>query len=341
MKGCMQILNNVTLKPFNTFGIDAKASFFVITDHPDQVQGLIKSQEFSNIPKLILGGGSNILFKKDFEGLVLKINFTGITHTFINSNQVIVTAGAGENWDALVQFCVNNNWGGLENLSLIPGSVGAAPIQNIGAYGVELKDVFSHLHALDLQTFETRRFANEECDFAYRNSVFKNAMKNRFLITSVSFILNTKPRFNLSYPALLDEINKSGGEITLQSVADAVVRIRRSKLPDPEHLGNAGSFFKNPVVDSAKFNTLKSDYPLIPSFFQQDGLIKIPAAWLIEQCGWKGKRYGDAGVHAYQPLVLVNYGLATGVEILNLAGRVRESVFNRFNILLEAEVNII
>jgi UDP-N-acetylmuramate dehydrogenase len=341
MKGCMQILNNVSLKPFNTFGIDAKASFFVVTDHPDQVQILFKSQEFNNIPKLILGGGSNILFKNDFEGLVLKSNFQGITHSFINSNQLIVTAGAGENWDALVQFCVNNKWGGLENLSLIPGSVGASPIQNIGAYGVELKDVFSHLEALDLQTFEIRRFSHEECGFAYRNSVFKNELKNRFLITSVSFILSTKPLFNLSYPALRDEIMKSGLETTLKSVADAVVRIRQSKLPDPEQLGNAGSFFKNPVVDSAKFDSLKSEHPLIPSFSQQDDMVKIPAAWLIEQCGWKGKRFGDAGVHTLQPLVLVNYGRANGLEILDLAGRIRESVFNRFNILLEAEVNII
>jgi UDP-N-acetylmuramate dehydrogenase len=337
----MQILNNVSLKPFNTLGIDAKASFFAVPDHPEQVHELFKNPKFNNLPKLILGGGSNILFQKDFEGLVLKINFQGLTHTFINSNQVIVTAGAAENWDGLVQFCVNNNWGGLENLSLIPGSVGAAPIQNIGAYGVELKDVFSHLDALDLQTFEIRRFSHEECDFAYRNSVFKNVLKNRFLISSVSFILSTKPLFNLSYPALLDEINKSGVEITMQSVAEAIVRIRRSKLPDPEHLGNAGSFFKNPVVDITKFDTIKAEHPLVPSFFQKDGLIKIPAAWLIEQCGWKGKRFGDAGVHAHQPLVLVNYGRATGLEILELAWRIRDSVFNRFNILLEAEVNII
>jgi len=337
----MQILNNVTLKPFNTFGIDAKASFFVEPDNPEQIHDIFKNPEFSNLPKLILGGGSNILFQKDFEGLVLKINFQGITHTFVNSNQVIVTAGAGENWDGLVQFCVNNNWGGLENLSLIPGSVGAAPIQNIGAYGVELKDVFSHLDALDLQTFEIKRFSHEECDFEYRNSVFKNELKNRFLISSVSFILNTKPRFNLSYPVLFEEINKGGVKITLRSVADAVIRIRRSKLPDPEQLGNAGSFFKNPVVDSAKFDTLKAEHPLIPSFHQKDGLIKIPAAWLIEQCGWKGKRFGDAGVHAYQPLVLVNYGHANGLEILDLAWRIRDSVFNRFNILLEAEVNVV
>lgn len=337
----MQILNNVSLKPFNTFGIDAKASLFVVSDHPEQIHDLFKNPKFSNLPNLILGGGSNILFRKDFEGLVLKVNFKGITHKFINSNHMIVTAGAGENWDGLVQFCVNNNWGGLENLSLIPGSVGAAPIQNIGAYGVELKDVFSHLEAMDLKTFEIRQFSHEECDFDYRNSVFKNVLKNRFLITSVSFILNTKPRFNLSYPALLDEINKSGAKTTLRSVADAVMRIRRSKLPDPEQLGNAGSFFKNPVVDSAKFDTLKAEHPQIPSFFQKDGLIKIPAAWLIEQCGWKGKRFGDAGVHAYQPLVLLNYSQASGSEIIELAGRIRDSVFDRFNILLEAEVNII
>lgn len=337
----MQILNNVSLKPFNTFGIDARAAFFAVIDHPGEVQQLFNMDELNSLPKLFLGGGSNVLLKSDFDGLVVKIDFSGISNTFPGNDEVIVTANAGENWDELVQYCVKNNWGGMENLALIPGSVGAAPIQNIGAYGVELKDIFSHLEALDLETYEMRRFSTGDCQFSYRNSIFKNELKNKFLITSVSFRLSQTPVLNLSYPALKNEIEKTKVETTIKSVADAVIRIRKSKLPDPAELGNAGSFFKNPVVDIEKFETLKSKYPLIPSFFQQDGLIKIPAAWLIEQCGWKGKRIGDAGVHTNQPLVLVNYGGAKGLEILELSEHIRESVFNHFNILLETEVNII
>jgi UDP-N-acetylmuramate dehydrogenase len=281
------------------------------------------------------------LFTKDFHGLVLKVNFKGVKHTLLDYHKVLVTAGAGETWDGFVQYCVQQGWGGLENLSLIPGLVGAAPIQNIGAYGVELKDVFSHLDVLDLQTFETRHYNLPDCEFGYRNSVFKNKFKNRFLITSVSFILALEHKVNLSYPALKAELEKSEEEPTINSVADAVIRIRRSKLPDPAELGNAGSFFKNPVVDNSAFETIKLEYPSIPAFFQEVKTVKIPAAWLIEQCGWKGKRFGDAGVHALQPLVMVNYGKATGNQILSLAKQIQNSVFEQFHIQLEPEVNII
>lgn len=337
----MEVINNVSLKPYNTFGMHVNAIFFASAEYPHQLPDILKLPDYKLLPKLLLGGGSNILFTRDFEGLVLKINFGGIKHEFLGEHKVLVTAGAGENWDALVQYCVNQNWGGLENLSLIPGSVGAAPIQNIGAYGVELKDVFSQLQALDMQTFETRRFNLDECGFGYRNSVFKNEFKNRYLITEVSLVLSTNPDFNLSYPALQTEIGKSGQKPTVSSVAEAVKRIRRSKLPDPVELGNAGSFFKNPAVDSHFFESLKSEYPAMPSFKHTDGSIKIPAAWLIEQCGWKGRRFGDAGVHASQALVLVNYGKASGAQILDLASQIRESVQKRYQIQLEPEVNII
>jgi UDP-N-acetylmuramate dehydrogenase len=335
------VLNNVSIKPYNTFGVDVKAKYFAVVEHPAQIQDLLNDIKFKHLTVLFLGGGSNILFTKDFDGLVLKVNIKGINHNFNGENDVTVNAGAGEDWSNLVEYCVNQGWGGLENLSLIPGTVGAAPIQNIGAYGVELKDVFSHLEALDQRTFELRRFALSDCNFAYRNSIFKSDLKGRFLITSVSFKLSAKPEPNLTYPALAGELKSNNEKITIRNIADAVIRIRRSKLPDPEVLGNAGSFFKNPVVEPEKFDFLKSANPTIPFFLQPDGSVKIPAAWLIEQGGWKGKRYGDAGVHENQPLVLVNYGQASGIQILELASRIKDDVFNRYQILLETEVNIL
>lgn len=335
------VLNNVSIKPYNTFGVDVKAKYFAVVDHPAQIQDLLNSIKFKHLPVFLLGGGSNILFTKDFDGLVLKVNIKGISHDFVGENEVVVNAGAGEDWSNLVEYCVNHGWGGLENLSFIPGTVGAAPIQNIGAYGIELKDVFSYLEALDLKSFETRRFTLPGCNFGYRNSIFKSDLKDCFLITSVSLKLSVKPEPNLTYPALSGELQDTGEKITIRNIADAVIRIRRSKLPDPEILGNAGSFFKNPVVDPAKFNALKSANPAIPSFLQPDGSVKIPAAWLIEQGGWKGKRYGDAGVHEKQPLVLVNYGQASGLQLLELAARIKDDVFNRFQIILDTEVNIL
>lgn len=337
----MKILKNVSLKRFNTFGIEANAAVLIELDKPAQVQEIITHEKFRHLPLLILGGGSNILLTKNFEGVVLKINFSGIAYEFLPDEKVMVTAGAGVVWDDLVQFCVNRDWGGLENLSLIPGSVGASPIQNIGAYGVEVKDTFSHLQALDLVTFETRRFASSDCRFGYRSSIFKQELKNRFLITSVSFLLSQKAELNLSYPALISELEKTNMPHNIGAVAEAVKRIRRSKLPDPDRVGNAGSFFKNPVVGCARLEALKSENPTVPFFLQQDGSYKIPAAWLIEQCGWKGKRFGDAGVHQFQPLVLVNFGKASGQEILDLARRIEESVWQHFEIQLENEVNIV
>lgn len=337
----MKILQNVSLRRFNTFGIEAKAAFLAEADNVAQVQQIMTQTQLKNLSVLILGGGSNVLFTKDFDGLVLKINFPGIEYEFLPGDQVMVTAGAGVVWDELVQFCVNRSWGGLENLSLIPGSVGASPIQNIGAYGVEVKDTFNHLQALDLSTFETHRFSRTDCRFGYRSSIFKLELKNRYLITSVSFTLTQKPEPNLSYPALAGELEKHSKPFTINKVAEAVKCIRRSKLPDPEQLGNAGSFFKNPVVNPATYETIFANNQSVPSFAQPDGSYKIPAAWLIEQCGWKGKRFGDAGVHQLQPLVLVNSGKATGQQILDLARRIEESVWERFGIRLENEVNIV
>lgn len=337
----MVVFNNVSIKPYNTFGINVNAKYFAVIDHPAQIQNILNSTEFNHLPILMLGGGSNILFTKNFDGLVLKVNIKGVSYNFSDENELIVSAGAGEDWSNLVELCVNNGWGGLENLSLIPGTVGAAPIQNIGAYGVELKDVFSHLEALDLKSFEIRRFTLSDCNFGYRNSIFKSDLKDFFLITSVSFRLSVKPTPNLTYPALAGELKNISEKITIRNIADAVIRIRRSKLPDPELLGNAGSYFKNPTVDPSKFEAIKSTYPAIPSFLQPDGLIKIPAAWLIEQGGWKGKRHGDAGVHEKQPLVLVNYGHASGLQILELAARIQEDVFKRFQVLLDTEVNVL
>lgn len=337
----MEVLNNVSLKHYNTFGVDVNATCFAITGHPLHFRDLVNQGPYKEMPLLILGGGSNILFTRDFDGLVVKVDFRGVKHEYLESGKVLITAGAGENWDALVQYTVKQGWGGLENLSLIPGSVGASPIQNIGAYGVELKDVFSHLHALDLQTFEDRKFLPVECGFAYRNSVFKNELHGRYLITSVGFLLSLDPVPNLSYAALKQEFEKSGEKPDVRSVAEAVIRIRRSKLPDPEELGNAGSFFKNPEVDKTVFDKLRINHPSMPFYLHGNDSCKIPAAWLIEQCGWKGKREGDAGVHTLQPLVLVNYGSATGKQILALAIRIRESVLTRFGIILEPEVNVL
>lgn len=337
----MDILNNVSLRKYNTFGIDVKALFFASITKPEQLQEVLNRKEVRSLPFLILGGGSNILFTENVEKLVLKVDIQGIKQELIDNEHILVTAGAGENWDSFVQYCVNQNWGGLENLSLIPGTVGASPIQNIGAYGTEVKDVFSHLEALDMSGFSIKRFTLPECRFGYRDSVFKNELKNRYLINSVSFLLSTQPKPNLSYPALKNELVNSGSDISIREVADTVSRIRRNKLPDPMQIGNAGSFFKNPVIYISQYNNLKERYPDLPSYPNGNDRVKLPAAWLIDKCGWKGRRIGDAGVHTKQALVLVNYGNASGKEIIELSQRIKESVFNRFNIHLDTEVNII
>lgn len=328
------------LKPFNSFGISAIANEFIEIASFDQLKLLIQSQKLNNF--LVLGGGSNILFTKDFDGLILKNELLGISVLEENNETVLVKAAGGENWHNFVRHCVSNGWGGIENLSLIPGSVGAAPLQNIGAYGVEIKESLVSLEAINLLTGELKTFNNEQCQFGYRESIFKHQLKGQYFICSVTFKLHKKAVPNISYgdiSKVLNEWNILQPDIA--DVSDAVIHIRTSKLPDPVLLGNAGSFFKNPVIDLSKFLDLQKRFPDIKSFPAADSKIKIPAAWLIEQCGFKGKRFGNVGVHENQALVLVNYGGGTGKDILELSKRIIESVKEKFGIELQTEVNII
>lgn len=291
---------------------------------------------------LVLGGGSNMLFTKSFEGLVVKNNIKGITTISENNHEVVLKVGAGEVWHDFVMFCVKNNWAGIENLSLIPGTVGASPMQNIGAYGVEVKDLIKEVETLNMSTLEVETFSNTICDFGYRSSIFKTTQKGKYFITAVTFRLLKKAKINSSYGAIDDEL-KSMGIInpTIKDISTAVINIRSSKLPDPKEIGNSGSFFKNPMVSFAKKNELLEKYPSMPYYLQNDGTFKIAAGWLIEVCGWKGKRVDDCGVHAKQALVLVNYGGATGEQIYQLSEEIIKSVQSTFGIELEREVNII
>jgi UDP-N-acetylmuramate dehydrogenase len=292
-------------------------------------------------PLLILGGGSNILLTRNVDGLVLKIDINGVDEVKEDGTHVYVKAGAGENWHEFVEHTIKRNWGGLENLSLIPGNVGAAPIQNIGAYGAELKDVFYELEAYDRKGKKVYSFGVNDCKFSYRDSIFKSAEKGRYIILNVTFILNKNPVLNTSYGAIREELKKMGvSSPTIGDVSQAVIKIRRSKLPDPAEIGNAGSFFKNPVVDQALFLSLLSKYPDIPAYPHEDQSVKLAAGWLIEQCGLKGYRKGDAGVHNKQALVLVNYGKATGKEIFELSEKIAASVKKKFGVHLEREVNV-
>jgi UDP-N-acetylmuramate dehydrogenase len=289
-----------------------------------------------------LGGGSNLLFTKNFDGVVLRNQLKGFEIVNENSESVFVKSYAGELWHNFVVFCIENNFAGIENLSLIPGCVGASPMQNIGAYGVEIKDCFYELDAIHVKDGYRRIFTANECEFGYRESVFKQKLKNQYIITSVTFKLNKKPTFNTSYGAIEKELEAMGvSEITIAAISEAVCRIRRSKLPDPTVIGNAGSFFKNPVVSNSKFNSLKNEFPEIVAYPGKSGEMKLAAGWLIEQCGWKGFREGDAGVHKNQALVLVNYKEAAGLEIYNLSQRILDSVYDKFSVQLEREVNIV
>jgi UDP-N-acetylmuramate dehydrogenase len=335
----IRIKNNFSLKSSNTLGIDVKARYFVRTENLEDLSDVLKNRK-DCFPFLILGGGSNILFTRDYNGIVIQPALKGIKIIDNDPGTCLVEVGAGEEWDDYVNWAVENSLGGIENLSLIPGTTGSSPIQNIGAYGVEVKDVIEKVNYLDLESFNMVSLSNHECQFGYRNSIFKNQLKNRVVITSVVFRLHHVPVFNTSYGNLQEEIGRKG-KITLETVRNAVIAIRQSKLPDPKVIGNAGSFFKNPVVELAKANQLKEEYNSMPIFPVSDQWIKIPAGWLIEQCGWKGKRLGNAGVHDKQALVIVNYGKATGTEIRDLAMKISESVFSKFNIMLEPEVNII
>ena len=336
----MQIQENISLKPYNSFGIDVMARQFASFNGTEELAGLI--EESATAQKFILGGGSNILLTGNYDGLVLKNEVKGIQKINEDNEFVFIQAGAGENWHSFVLTCIENNWGGVENLSLIPGNVGASPMQNIGAYGVEIKDVFHQLEAYHIHEFETRSFSLSECGFGYRESVFKQKYRNQFVILNVTYRLRKQAQLNTSYGAIEQELEKMGvKEPTIKDVSDAVIHIRSSKLPDPKIIGNAGSFFKNPSIASEKFTQLKMLFPGIIGYENADGSIKLAAGWLIEQCGWKGYRKGDAGCHAKQALVLVNYGNARGSDINELAAEIIKSVYQKFGVALEKEVNII
>jgi UDP-N-acetylmuramate dehydrogenase len=310
------IHKNISLKKYNTFGIEAKAKFFVEVNNLDELIAILKDEQFQNIERLILGGGSNMLLTKDFDGLVIKINLIGIEKIKEDENHIYLKSGAGVVWHELVMYCVNHGYAGIENLSLIPGTVGAAPMQNIGAYGVEIKDTFESLEALNISTLQVETFDLLTCRFGYRESIFKHEAKDKYIILNVAFRLNRQPNFQTSYGAIKDTLAEMGiSELSLKAVSDAVIHIRRSKLPDPAEIGNAGSFFKNPEIPKVQFEELKEKYPTMPSYPVNETLVKVPAGWLIEQAGWKGQRFGEIGVHAKQALVIVNYGGGKGLEI--------------------------
>jgi UDP-N-acetylmuramate dehydrogenase len=338
----MIIRENYNLKSLNTFGINVDAKCFT---EVASLEDIIEVSDYipeKKLPLLVLGGGSNILFTKDFDGLIIKINLQGIELISEDAEFYYVKVQAGENWDEFVKYCVDMNYAGAENLSLIPGNVGASPIQNIGAYGSEMKDIFEELEMFDFGEGIIRKMRTEDCRFEYRNSIFKNELKGKVIILSVTFRLNKFPLFKTEYGAIKDELTKMGVERpSIQTIRNAVINIRRSKLPDPDEIGNAGSFFKNPTVSNKFHEELKSRFPKLVSFPQPGGTYKLAAGWLIEQCGWKGKRVGDAGVHEKQALVIVNYGNANGKEILELTGEIKKSVLEHFGVDLETEVNII
>ncbi len=346
----MNIQQNISLKPFNTFGIDVNAQQFIdITSLKDLKELLNTKKDF-----FILSGGSNLLLTKDIERLVVHLNTKGIEILHSNEDNIYIKVQAGENWHEFVLWCIDHNYGGVENLSLIPGYVGTTPIQNIGAYGTEVKDTIYEVEGLEINSNTSKIFTNNDCGFGYRNSVFKNQLKGKYIITSVTFKLTKENhKLNSSYGAIQSELEKNNiKNPSIKDISDAVISIRQSKLPDPKKIGNSGSFFKNPVISKEQFEKLQKAYSNMP-FYEVKGkksqtpnpksqtCYKVPAGWLVEQCGFKGKRFGDAGVHKNQALVLVNYGNATGKEIWELAQRIQKTVIERFDIVLEAEVNVL
>lgn len=334
----MIIQQHYPLRTLNTFGIDVTTERFV------DVHSLPELREILRLPgeKFFLGGGSNILFTANYTGTIVKISLKGIEIEREDEQYVYVRAAAGEEWHSFVRYCVERNLGGIENLSLIPGTVGAAPIQNIGAYGTELKDVVISVEGLHTDTGEYFSLTNEECSFGYRTSIFKQELRHRVVLTSVLLRLHKQPHINLSYPALAQAVaHLASDQLTIREVSDAVCRVRRSKLPDPANLGNAGSFFKNPEVPQELCERLKTEYPQLPSYPTRPGFVKLPAGWLIEQCGWKGRRIGQAGTYSLQALVIVNYGGASGNDILAVAHAIQQDVQERFGVAIEPEVNIL
>jgi UDP-N-acetylmuramate dehydrogenase len=337
-----EISENVSLKPYNTFGLEAKAKYFSVFRSVEELIEILSDHKYKNEKKLFLGGGSNILLMNDYDGLVLKNEIIGIEVVLENTEKVVLKAGGGENWHSFVLETIERNLSGIENMSLIPGTVGAAPMQNIGAYGVEVKDVFVELEALNLGNFEIEVFDKDKCNFGYRESYFKHEGKGKYVILNVSFELSKKPVFNVSYGAIRDTLDQMGvKELSVKAISDAVIAIRKSKLPDPAEIGNSGSFFKNPEIEKRLYENVKQQYPAIPCYPIDEKTVKVPAGWLIEQAEWKGKRIGDIGVHTKQALVLVNYGGGKGQQIADLAYEIQTSVFDKFGIRITPEVNFI
>ncbi|NND93996.1 MAG: UDP-N-acetylmuramate dehydrogenase [Flavobacteriales bacterium] len=334
----MEFLENISLKHFNTFGIEARAEKFCEFTNTEELTEALSAS--SDMPSLILGGGSNVLLTQDISGVVLRNAIPGIETVKDDGDKVLIRSGAGESWHDLVLYAVERGFGGIENLSLIPGSVGAAPMQNIGAYGVEIKDVFQSLEALYIPSGELHRFTAEDCKFGYRESIFKRELKGQYVITSIDLELRRNSELNTSYGAIEQELQRLGKEADIKSISEAVINIRRSKLPDPAIIGNAGSFFKNPVIEKIEFETLLKDFPEIPNYPAPSGR-KLAAGWLIEQAGWKGKDLGGYGVHDRQALVLVNRGGATGEKLFQLSEDILTSVKDKFGVQLEREVNVI
>ncbi|WP_025142036.1 UDP-N-acetylmuramate dehydrogenase [Pedobacter jeongneungensis] len=337
----LQIQENISLKPYNSFGIDVKASYFAEIFSEDDLRALFLDEVVRSQKLFIIGGGSNVLFTQDYNGLIIKISIKGIKSEIIE-DKVYVTAGAGEVWNDLVNYCVDHGFAGIENLSLIPGTVGASPIQNIGAYGVELKDVFESCAAFEIKTGKIKTFTYADCRFGYRESIFKGELKGQYIITSVTFRLSSAAKINTSYGAIETELQARGIENpNIADVSAAVSHIRVSKLPDPSTIGNAGSFFKNPVIDKHEFADVVAKHPDVVHYPTADHKIKLAAGWLIEQCGWKGKIVGNTGTWKNQALVLVNHGGATGTEVYHFSEQIIDSVKSTFGVTLEREVNIL
>ncbi len=342
----MQIQENISLKPYNTFGVEAKATYFAEVNSEEELVEVLeqyKNLQSENLPLLFLGGGSNLLLTKNFNGLVVKLNLKGISEKTFNENEVIVTAKAGENWHNFVMYTLEKNYGGLENLSLIPGNVGTSPMQNIGAYGTEIKDIFRSCKVLNLETLDVEEFNKEQCRFGYRDSIFKQEGKGKYVILEVSFVLTTKNHvIKTGYGAITSELEAMKiSNPTIQDVSKAVIHIRESKLPNPNEIGNAGSFFKNPTIPLKQFEALQQKFEKIQGY-PNGNVVKVPAGWLIEQCGWKGKQIGNVASHKLQALVIINAtGNATGKEIFDFSTMIIDSVKEKFGIELEREVNII
>jgi len=334
-----EISSNFSLKEYNTFNIDVKSDKFISINSEDQIIDFL-SQNKGEENIFILGGGSNVLFSKDYKGTIVHISIKGKKIIEELDDSIIIEVSSGENWHEFVKWSIENNYGGIENLSLIPGNVGAAPIQNIGAYGVELKDVFDSCRVLLIDSNEIKHYNKDECEFDYRSSVFKSKQKNKYVILSIRLKLTKEPHsYNLSYDSLKKRFNDK--EINLSNISEEIIKIRESKLPDPNKIGNCGSFFKNPLIESTKLDKLLEKYPKLPHHKSQNGLYKVPAAWLIEKMGFKQKSLGDVGVYINQPLVVVNNGNANGSDILNFTNSIKKSVKEEFNIDLQEEVNII